>query len=86
MRNKVYNTWKQKQWNTPNVAHDNDKSVQFQASLMLGFANKSEMEKFFNSQDVKTLSERISTYSSAVHAYDIFETITFVKNGKQILN
>ena len=75
LRNKVYNTWKQKQWNTPNVEHDNDKTVQFQASIMLGFANKSEMENFFISQDVKTLSENISTYCSAVHAYDIFETI-----------
>lgn len=31
LRNETYNPWKQKQWNTPNVEHDNDKSVQFQA-------------------------------------------------------
>lgn len=51
---------------------------------MLGFANKSEMDKFFNSEVAKKLSERIATYCSAVHAYDIFETITFVKDGKKI--
>jgi hypothetical protein len=84
LRSKIYNPWKQKQWNTPNVAHDNDKNVQFQASLMLGFTDKSEMEKFFNSQEVKALSERISTFCSAVHAYDNFETITFVKEGKKL--
>lgn len=84
LRSKVYNPWKQKQWNTPNVLHDNDKADQFQASLMLGFANKSEMEKFFSSQEIKNLSDRIATYCSAVHAYDIFETITFVKGGKRL--
>lgn len=84
LRSKGYNPWKQKQWNTPNVAHDNDKSVQFQASLMLGFADKSEMEKFFNSDDIKKLSERIAIFCSAVHAYENFETITFVKDGKQV--
>lgn len=84
LRSKVYNPWKQKQWNTPNVAHDNDKSVQFQASLMLGFTNKNEMEKFYNSQAVKALSERISIFCSAVHAYEIFDTITFVKDGNQL--
>lgn len=84
LRNKVYNPWKQKQWNTPNVAHDNDKADQFQASIMLGFANKSEMEKFFKSEIIKKLSDRIAAYCSAVDAYDVFETITFVKDGKQI--
>lgn len=84
LRNKVYNPWKQKQWLTPNVLHDNDKADQFQASVILGFANKSEMEKFFNSEAIKKLSERIAIFCSAVHAYEIAETITFVKEGKQI--
>ena len=84
LRNKVYNPWKQKQWNTPNVEHDNDKTVQFQASLMLGFSDKNEMETFFNSEEIKKLSERIAVFCSAVHAYEIAETITFVKDGKHI--
>ncbi len=84
LRNKVYNPWKQKQWNTPNVLHDNDASVQFQASLILGFANKSDMEKFFNSEDIKKLSAKIANYCSAVNAYEIYETITFVKDGKRL--
>lgn len=84
LRSKVYNPWKQKQWNTPDVAHDNDKTVQFQASLILGFSNKAEMENFFNSEEIKKMSEKIAAYCSAVHAYEIAETITFVKDGKHI--
>lgn len=84
LRSKTYNPWKQKQWNTPNVLHDNATEVQFQASLMLGFADKSEMEKFFNSNAVKALSSRIATFCSAVHAYENAETITFVKEGIKI--
>ncbi|WP_341908389.1 hypothetical protein [Fluviicola taffensis] len=84
LRNKTYNPWKQKQWNTPNVEHDNDKNVQFHASLMLGFSNNDEMEKFFKSEEIKKLSERIRIYCSAIHAYSIQETITFVKEGKKM--
>jgi len=86
LRSKAYNPWKQKQWNTPNVAHDNAKEVQFQASLMLGFTDKKSMEEFFNSEAVKKLSDRISVFCSAVHAYEISETLTFVKDGKQLLH
>lgn len=84
LRNKAYNPWKQKQWNTPNVLHDNDKNDQFQASLMLGFTNKDEMGNFFKSEEVKNLSERIATYCAAVDAYEIKETITFVEKGQKI--
>ncbi|MDR7210198.1 hypothetical protein [Flavobacterium piscis] len=84
LRSKLYNPWKQKQWNTPNVAHDNAKEVQFQASLILGFTDKNEMEKFFKSENLKKLSDRIALFCSAVHAYEIGETLTFVKNGKEL--
>ena len=84
LRSKAYNPWKQKQWNTPNVLHDNPKEVQFQASLMLGFTDKKAMEEFFKSDAVKELSDRIAIFCSTVHAYEISETITFVKDGKQL--
>jgi hypothetical protein len=83
LRSKAYNPWKEKQWNTPNVAHDNAKEVQFQASLMLGFKDKTAMEEFFKSETVKILSDRISIFCSAVHAYEISEALTFVKDGKE---
>lgn len=84
LRNKAYNPWKQKQWDTPNVLHDNEKNDQFQASIMLGFANKSEMDKFFASDDVKKLSDRISKFCAAVDAYEIAENIAFIQGGKKI--
>jgi hypothetical protein len=86
LRSKAYKPWKQKQWDTPNVAHDNDKNVQFQASLMLGFANKSQMDQFFNGDEIKKCSDRISVFCSAVHAYEIHETLIFVKDGKRLKN
>ncbi|MBK9328780.1 MAG: strictosidine synthase [Sphingobacteriales bacterium] len=84
LRIKKYNAWKQSQWSTPNVMHDNDKNVQFQASLLLGFTNKNEMYQFFKSDELKKLSERIAVFCSAVNAYEIEQTITFVKDGKHI--
>ena len=86
LRSKVYSPWKQKQWDTPNVMHDNAKEHQYQASLMLAFSNRNAMEDFFKSTTMKNLSERISVFCSAVHAYEIQETLTFVKDGKINLN
>lgn len=86
LRSKVYNSWNQKQWNTPDVLHDNAKEVQFQASLILGFTDKNAMEQFFKRDDIKKLSDRLSVFCSAIHAYEISETLTFVKDGKQLSN
>jgi len=76
--------WKQKQWNTPDVEHDNAKEVRFQTSLILGFAYNDAMETFFKSDDVKKLSDRLALFCSAIHAYEIQETLTFVKDGKKL--
>jgi hypothetical protein len=84
LRDKFYSTWKQKQWDTPNVLHDNGIADQFQFSLMLGFASKDEMEKFLRSEAVMMLSGGIAAYCSAVHAYEISETITFVSRGAKV--
>jgi hypothetical protein len=82
LRSKVYQPWKQKQWDTPNVAHDNPAEVQFQASLILGFTNENEMKAFFKSDELKILSDRISIFCSAIHAYQVSSTLTFIKEGK----
>lgn len=84
LRSKAYLPWKEKQWNTPNVLHDNPKEVQFQGSLMLGFASKKEMDAFFKSDGVRKLADRLAVFCSAVHAYELTEAITFVENGKII--
>ena len=82
LRSKTYNPWKESQWDTPNVLHDNAKEVQFQASIIIGFSDKNGMAQFFKSEALKNLSERISLFCTAVHAYEIEETLTFVKEGK----
>jgi hypothetical protein len=84
LRSKAYNNWKQKQWNTPNVMHDNPTKEQFQASLMLGFTDTTTMKKFFKSNEIKNISDRLSLFCSAIHAYEIDETLTFVKDGKRL--
>lgn len=84
LRSKVYNAWNQDEWNTPNVEHDNEKAVQFQASLILGFKDKKAMKQFFKRNDVKKMSDRLSVFCSAVHAYKVQETLTFVANGKEL--
>lgn len=82
LRSKFHEHWKQKQWNTPNVAHDNPSKFQFQASMMLGFNDEQAMQTFFQSDEIDRLSERLRLFCSAIHAYRISSTLTFVKNGK----
>lgn len=71
-------------WNPPHVLHDNAKEVQFQASLTVGFTDRDVMIQFFESEAIQKISERLSLFCSAVHAYEIHETLTFVKDGKQL--
>lgn len=85
LRSKLYEPWKQKQWNTPNVFHDNPAETQFQASIILAFADENDMQAFFKSDDLKKMSERLSMFCSAIHAYQVSSTLTFVKNGKIVL-
>ena len=82
LRSKFYAPWKQKQWDTPNVAHDNPSELQFQASVMPGVIDEQAMLNFFKSDGLKKLSERLGMFCSAIHAYQVSETITFVKDGK----
>lgn len=81
LRSKVYNPWKQKQWDTPNVLHDNAPENQFQATLMFGFSDSKAMDDFYKSEVLKKLSDRIAVFCSAVHAYEIQETLTYIKDG-----
>lgn len=83
LRTRVFLPWMKSLWNPPNVLHDNPKEAQFQASMVIGFTDKEEMMQFFASETVQNLSERLSLFCSAVHAYEIDETLTFVKNGKE---
>ncbi|WP_373741757.1 hypothetical protein [Neisseria sp.] len=84
LRTKAYSPWKQSQWNSPNVAHDNAPEVQFHGALILGFADRQAMSAFFQSDELKKLSGRIAVFSSAIHAYDVEKTLVFIDNGRQV--
>lgn len=80
LRTQVFLPWNEKTWDTPNVAHDNPKGQRLHASVILGFADDAARDAFF-AEDAPALSALLSPHASAVHAYDIAETLTFVKGG-----
>jgi len=82
LRTQVFMPWNQKLWNTPDVAHDNPTDQRFHASLILGFADASAREAFFDSDDIPKLSGSLSAVASAVHAYELSAALTYVKEGK----
>jgi hypothetical protein len=82
LRTQVFMPWRRGLWNTPNVAHDNPVRQQFHASLILGFSDADAMRAFFDGDAVTSLSSRLPAFASAVHAYEVEGTLTFVKDGK----
>ena len=81
LRTQAFLPWNEKLWDTPNVAHDNPTDQRFHASLMLGFADASARTAFFDSAEIAKLSDELSTFASAVHAYEVSEALTYVKDG-----
>ena len=77
----MFTPWNQKLWNTPNVAHDNPTDQRFHASLILGLNDAAARAAFFAGEEITTLSDRLSGFASAVHAYDVFAALTYVKDG-----
>jgi hypothetical protein len=82
LRTQVFMPWIEKLWDTPDVAHDNPTDQRFHASLILGFADASARAAFFDSDEIKTMSDRLSVFASAVHAYEVSEALTYVREGK----
>jgi hypothetical protein len=82
LRTQVFMPWIERLWDTPNVAHDNPTDQRLHASLILGFADASARAAFFDSDEITTLSDRLSVFASAVHAYEVSEALTYVKDGK----
>jgi hypothetical protein len=82
LRTQVFMPWYEKLWDTPNVAHDNPTDQRLHASLILGFADASARAAFFDSDEITTLSDRLLVFASAVHAYEVSEALTYVKEGR----
>ena len=81
LRTQVFMPWNEKLWDTPNVAHDNPTDQRFHASLILGFNDAAARAAFFAGEEITTLSNRLSGFASAVHAYDVSAALTYVTGG-----
>ena len=81
LRTQVFLPWNEKLWDTPNVAHDNPTDQRFHASLILGFTDAAARAAFFASEEIATLSDKLSPFASAIHAYDVTAALTYVKDG-----
>lgn len=81
LRTQNFLPWSKGLWNTPNVAHDNPVDQQFHASLMLGFSDAAEQAVFFESGKLRSLSIELARFASAVHAYQVAEALTFVRDS-----
>lgn len=82
LRTQTFLPWNEKTWDTPHVAHDNPADQRFHASLVLGFADPAARTAFFEGTDIERLSQTLTPVASAIHAYDDFATLTYVKNGE----
>jgi hypothetical protein len=82
LRTQTFLPWNEKTWDTPDVAHDNPADQRFHASLVLGFADPAARTAFFEGTDIEQMSQTLAPVASAIHAYDAFATLTYVKNGK----
>jgi hypothetical protein len=81
LRAQMFLPWIEKLWDTPNVAHDNPAGQRFHASLILGFADAAARTSFFEGDHLKSLADALAPYASAVHAYELSDALTFVKDG-----
>ncbi|PUB20311.1 hypothetical protein C8K30_11654 [Promicromonospora sp. AC04] len=84
LRTQVFMPWNEKLWDTPNVAHDNPADQRFHASLILGFTDPAARAAFFKSPEVASLSDTLAPLVSAVHAYEVTDALTYVKDGKEL--
>jgi hypothetical protein len=82
LRTQTFLPWNEKTWNTPHVAHDNPADQRYHASLVLGFADLAARTAFFHGAQAQNLSPMLARVASAVHAYDVSATLTYVEGGQ----
>ena len=82
LRTQTFMPWNKRTWDTPDVAHDNPADQRFHASLVLGFADPAARTTFFEGTEIQQLSQTLAPVASAIHAYDVFATLTYVKDGE----
>jgi hypothetical protein len=82
LRTQTFLPWNKRTWDTPDVAHDNPADQRFHASLILGFSDTAARSAFFEGTETQQLSQTLAPVASAIHAYDVSATLTFVKDGE----
>lgn len=80
LRTQTFLPWSEKMWDTPDVAHDNPHDQHFHASIMLAYADEAARSAFLTKS--AELNEILRPKVSAVHAYDVETTLTFVEHGE----
>lgn len=81
LRTQSFLPWSKKLWDTPNVAHDNPRDQRLHASIILGFPSDEEREAFFSQENTARLNPLLTPVASAIHAYDVESTKTYVRDG-----
>ena len=84
LRTQVFLPWSRAPWNTPDVAHDNPVDQRFHASVILGFVDDAARASFFANPEMDPLSALLAARVSAIHAYDVAATLTYVTGGKAL--
>jgi hypothetical protein len=84
LRTQAFLPWAKILWDTPKVTHDNPIDQQFHASLILGFADAQARAAFYASAEVARLSSALAAKLSAIHAYDVSTTLTYVEKGQRL--
>jgi sugar lactone lactonase YvrE len=85
LHTQVFMPWKQKQWDTPGVAHDNPPEHEFHASIVLGFADEVSRGEYFASAQMNAVSAALAENCTAVHAYAVETTYIYVQDGRVTL-
>jgi hypothetical protein len=82
LQTQVFMPWIKRLWGTPNVAHDNPTDQRFHASVILGYTDTNALRAFFSSGEITALSSKIPEFISAVHAYEVSDALTYVKDAR----
>lgn len=81
LRTQVFLPWSEKTWDTPNVAHDNPADQHLHASLILGFVDDAARDAFY-AEHAPQLGDLLAPHVSAIHAYDVVEALTYVRDSR----
>ncbi|WP_225410773.1 SMP-30/gluconolactonase/LRE family protein [Stigmatella hybrida] len=85
LRSQVLLPWLKARWPPPGGAHDHPPEERFDALLVLGFASEEALGAFFASPQVSGLAEELRHHCTAIHAYRISHTYTYVVEGRPAL-